>query len=79
MRLISGEIVVFLKEKGKGRDVGKFLNDVENDAQDSGIDLKTIRINESGILIKKIRSVAPQKFPVIQTINCKKIEQVPGF
>ncbi|MCJ8346698.1 type 4a pilus biogenesis protein PilO [bacterium] len=42
---VRSEIVAFLKEKGKGRDVGKFLNDVENDAQDSGIDLKTIRIN----------------------------------
>ncbi|MCO4782386.1 MAG: type 4a pilus biogenesis protein PilO [Candidatus Cloacimonetes bacterium] len=42
---VRAEIVTFLKEKGKGRDVGKFLNDVENDAQDSGIELKTIRIN----------------------------------
>ncbi|PCJ20060.1 MAG: hypothetical protein COB02_05535 [Candidatus Cloacimonadota bacterium] len=45
IRAVKSEIVSFLKEKSKGRDVSKFLNDVESYAQDSGIELKTIRIN----------------------------------
>lgn len=37
-------IVTLLKEKTKNRDVGKFLNDVELDATNSAIKLKSIRI-----------------------------------
>jgi len=38
------EIVALLKEKTKGRDVGKFLNDVELDSQNAGVNLRSIRI-----------------------------------
>ena len=38
-------IVTLLKEKTKNRDVGQFLNDVELDARNSDIKLKSIRIH----------------------------------
>lgn len=38
-------IVSLLREKTKNRDVGKFLNDVELDASNSSIKLKSIRIH----------------------------------
>lgn len=38
-------IVTLLREKTKNRDVGKFLNDVELDASNSSVKLKSIRIH----------------------------------
>lgn len=38
------EVVTLLREKTKDRDLNKFLNDAERDAQDSGVSLKSISI-----------------------------------
>jgi len=44
IRARKAEIVTLLKEKTKNRDVGKFINDVEREAKNAGISLRSIRI-----------------------------------
>jgi ribosomal protein L7Ae-like RNA K-turn-binding protein len=41
---IKKDIVTLLKERTKGRDLTQFITDLERDAQDSGVSLKSVRI-----------------------------------
>lgn len=59
------EIVTFLKEKTKDRDINRFLNDMEVYSQDSGATLKQIRINPK--ISKQLYSEVQMDFGVEAT------------